>query len=103
MSLFYFVNISIVFRLFGKPDDVLLSREIHPTIIGAEAFHGPVRDGKGWDRLAMVVRLKGTTFPCAAVGRRTKDPTRKKQPRADPAHGVAIAVLSGPENEAARL
>ncbi len=27
------------------------------TIIGAEAFHGPVRDGKGWDHLAMVIRL----------------------------------------------
>ncbi len=27
-----------------------------PTIIGAGAFHGPVRDGKGWDRPAMVAR-----------------------------------------------
>ena len=27
------------------------------TIIGAEVFHGPVRDGKGWDHLAMVIRL----------------------------------------------
>ena len=27
-----------------------------PTIIGAESFHGPVRDGKGWFQLAMVVR-----------------------------------------------
>ena len=27
------------------------------TIIGAELFHGPVRDGKGWDHLAMVIRL----------------------------------------------
>ena len=26
------------------------------TIIGAEAFHGPVRDGKEWDHLAMVIR-----------------------------------------------
>ena len=26
------------------------------TIIGAELFHGPVRDGKGWDHLAMVIR-----------------------------------------------
>ena len=26
------------------------------TIIGAKVFHGPVRDGKGWDHLAMVVR-----------------------------------------------
>ncbi len=42
----------------GEPDDVLLSREIHPTIIGAEAFHCPVRDGKEWDHLAMVVRQR---------------------------------------------
>ena len=27
-----------------------------PTIIGAEAFHGPVRDGKEWFHLAIVVR-----------------------------------------------
>ena len=30
------------------------------TIIGAEAFHGPVRDGKEWDHLAMVIRLNGS-------------------------------------------
>ena len=29
------------------------------TIIGAKAFHCPVRDGKEWDHLAMVVRRKG--------------------------------------------
>ena len=28
------------------------------TIIGAEAFHGPVRDGKAWDHLAMAARHK---------------------------------------------
>jgi hypothetical protein len=28
------------------------------TIIGAKAFHGPVRDGKAWDHLAMVVKRK---------------------------------------------
>ena len=27
------------------------------TIIGAKVFHCPVRDGKEWDHLAMVVRL----------------------------------------------
>jgi hypothetical protein len=26
------------------------------TIIGAELFHGPVRDGKGWFQFAMVIR-----------------------------------------------
>ena len=29
------------------------------TIIGAKAFHGPVRNGKGWFHLAMVVKQKG--------------------------------------------
>ena len=29
------------------------------TIIGAKAFHCPVRDGKEWYHLAMVVRHKG--------------------------------------------
>ena len=29
------------------------------TIIGAKAFHCPVRDGKEWDHLAMVVRHNG--------------------------------------------
>jgi hypothetical protein len=26
------------------------------TIIGANSFHGPVRDGKGWYQIAMVIR-----------------------------------------------
>ena len=29
------------------------------TIIGAKAFHCPVRDGKEWYHLAMVIGLKG--------------------------------------------
>ena len=29
------------------------------TIIGAMAFHGPVRDGKGWGHHAMVIRHNG--------------------------------------------
>lgn len=29
------------------------------TIIGAKSFHGPVRDGKGWGQLAMVIRHDG--------------------------------------------
>ena len=33
-------------------------RERKLTIIGAMLFHGPVRDGKGWYQLAMVIRLK---------------------------------------------
>ena len=26
------------------------------TIIGEKSFHGPVRDGKGWYQLSMVIR-----------------------------------------------
>jgi hypothetical protein len=37
------------------------------TIIGAESFHCPVRDGKEWDQLAMVIRLK-TFLACELVG-----------------------------------
>ena len=36
------------------------------TIIGAESFHCPVRDGKEWDQLAIVIRLK--TLPAQAWG-----------------------------------
>lgn len=35
----------------------LLSHGNH-TIIGAKSFHGPVRDGKAWDQLAMAAKLK---------------------------------------------
>src|SRR5690606_6487857 len=38
-----------------------------PTIIGAKAFHGPVRDGKAWDHLAMVVKRK--RLPARRLGR----------------------------------
>jgi len=41
------------------PDDDLLSHAKEHTIIGATPFHGPVRDGKGWDQSAMVVRESG--------------------------------------------
>ena len=36
------------------------------TIIGAKSFHGPVRDGKGWYRPAMVIRhdLYGCRSDC---------------------------------------
>lgn len=36
------------------------------TIIGAEAFHCPVRDGKEWDHLAMVIRHN--LSPARALG-----------------------------------
>ena len=35
-----------------------------PTIIGAGAFHRPVRDGKGWFHSAMVVRQRGGERGC---------------------------------------
>ena len=42
----------------GEPGDYLLSQEIQLTIIGVEAFHCPVRDGKEWFRPAMASGLK---------------------------------------------
>ena len=52
-----------------EPDGDLLSPEIQPTIIGAGAFHCPVRNGKEWGRSAMAVR-QGLCFagpePCSA-------------------------------------
>ena len=39
------------------------------TIIGAKSFHCPVRDGKEWYRLAMVIRrnlLLGSFLDCLA-------------------------------------
>ena len=39
------------------------------TIIGAEAFHCPVRDGKEWDHLAMVIRLN--FLPACPTGKTT--------------------------------
>src|SRR5690606_23210251 len=38
------------------------------TIIGAKAFHGPVRDGKAWDHLAMVVKRKGLRCRACRLG-----------------------------------
>ena len=33
------------------------------TIIGVESFHGPVRVGKGWYQLDVVIRHKGCAGP----------------------------------------
>ena len=40
------------------------------TIIGAKSFHCPVRDGKEWYQLAMVIRHKGLLprDPCGCLG-----------------------------------
>lgn len=40
------------------------------TIIGAKSFHCPVRDGKEWDQLAMVIRHKGLLSSLCGAGRR---------------------------------
>ena len=45
MGFFYITSLTITYFHTGCS-----------TIIGAKSFHGPVRDGKGWDRLAMVIR-----------------------------------------------
>jgi hypothetical protein len=42
------------------------------TIIGAEAFHGPVRDGKGWFHLAMVVRHDLLACCCDEAGQQAQ-------------------------------
>ena len=36
------------------------------TIIGADAFHCPVRDGKEWYHVAMVIRHNGVSGQFAA-------------------------------------
>ena len=43
---------------YRESGSVLLSHGECRTIIGAKAFHGPVRDGKAWDHLAMAARHK---------------------------------------------
>ena len=35
---------------------------------GAESFHGPVRDGKAWDQLAMAAKLKLLQIGKALIG-----------------------------------
>src|SRR4249919_394863 len=88
--------------LVCEPDNVLLSREIHPTIIGAESFHCPVRDGKEWFQLAMVVRQNR---------RLLEQPPQKQQPSRNPIGrskgyiAVAIVLAFAPQltEEAARL
>ena len=44
-------------RFFGNSLTMSYFHTGTRTIIGAKAFHCPVRDGKEWDHLAMVIRL----------------------------------------------
>ena len=57
----------------GKSGVDLLSHTVKCNIIGAVSFHGPVRDGKGWDQDAMDTRLKGVGSgggeSCRSAGR----------------------------------
>ena len=42
------------------------------TIIGANSFHCPVRDGKEWYQVAMVVRHNGLPSSCELLGEFTE-------------------------------
>ena len=57
------------------------------TIIGAKAFHGPVRDGKAWDHLAMVVKRKG-----AFEGARAHKPRTPQTNRGKKHNSVGVAI-----------
>ena len=57
------------------------------TIIGAAAFHGPVRDGKGWFHRAMVIR-HGWLLLRGPVARATRGPIRRE--------AIETVLLSGP-------
>lgn len=41
---------------FGRPGGDLLSHALRRSTMGAEGFHGRVRDGIGWDTLARTTR-----------------------------------------------
>ena len=51
------------------------------TIIGAESFHGPVRDGKGWYQLAMVIRHNLSVACIAAVAGAYRQPNPEEAVR----------------------
>src|SRR4051812_32572993 len=59
------------------------------TIIGAKSFHGPVRDGKGWYQLAMVIR-HDLSVVCRAAG--SSPGTRRIQPKLEEAAASAPAL-----------
>ena len=78
------------------------------TIIGVESFHGPVRDGKGWFHLAMVVRLKKDDLWAAARSARRNQKIQLGRSSAASGRNTADTQVSdcsslSLENEAARL
>ena len=56
--------------LLGGPGDDLLSRVLGRSTIGAEGFHGRVRDGIGCGTLAMATRPSQQGLSCLRVCRR---------------------------------
>ena len=47
---------------FGRPGGDLLSHVLRRSTIGAEGFHGRVRDGIGWDTLAITTKPSKRTL-----------------------------------------
>src|SRR5690625_2248367 len=62
------------------------------TIIGAKAFHDPVRDGKAWGHLAMVVKRKGVSGAQAYAWART-NLGRSTAPRGVVAYCIVFAFM----------
>ena len=66
------------------------------TIIGAEMFHCPVRDGKEWDHLAMVIRLERGVLWCrdsALSGKSGQDSQFAEPPTSFVERGVGIRIF----------
>ena len=66
-----------VFRATGRPGDDRLSHVLRRSTIGAEGFHGRVRDGIGCRPLAMATRSSGRTGgfgPCQPGVSRRRSP-----------------------------
>ena len=65
------------------------------TIIGAKAFHGPVRDGKAWDHLAMVVKRNWFALSCVRGCRATPAPigVKKHAPGSVTASGRSLVCV----------
>ena len=99
MSYFHwkYNQLSSALRRFTVLFGMLLSLEIQPTIIGAKAFHCPVRNGKEWDHPAMVARL-------SLLSRAGSWPALDEFfSVSQSVHGLCFAVLSFFEQQAVRL
>src|SRR3712207_3139170 len=66
----------VVVRALGRPGSDLLFRALRRSTIGAEGFHGRVRDGVGWVPLAMATgpakRARILSWCDVTLGRRAK-------------------------------